>query len=57
MHVTQNDWSSLRSDGRALPRDVKIAIDYMRKNVSRQILIAELLVVSALPNGPCESTS
>ena len=47
MRVTQRDWSGLRQDGRALPRDVKIAIECMRANIGRPILIAELVVATA----------
>ena len=49
MHVTQNDLSGFRADGQALPRDLKIAIDYMRENISQQIRIVDLLVATRVP--------
>ena len=49
MRVTQRDWSGLRQDGRALPRDVKIAIEWMRANIGRPIGIADLVVATGTP--------
>ena len=49
MDMPKHDWSGFRPDGQALPRDLKIAIDYMRKNIGQQIRIADLLMATRAP--------
>jgi TolB-like protein/AraC-like DNA-binding protein/tetratricopeptide (TPR) repeat protein len=49
MDMPQHDWPSLRPDGRALPRDVKVAINYMRENIGQQIRIADLRLATRAP--------
>ena len=49
MDIPQHDWSGLRPDGQALPRDLKIAIDYIRENIGQQIRITDLLMATRAP--------
>jgi TolB-like protein/AraC-like DNA-binding protein len=49
MDMPQHDWSGFRPDRQALPRDLKIAIDYMRKNIGQQIRMADLLMATRAP--------
>src|SRR5262245_26806287 len=46
MPVTPHDGCDFPPEGRALPRDVKVAIDYMRQNIGRPIRTIDLLAVT-----------
>jgi AraC-like DNA-binding protein len=46
MAMTQKDWSNLQPGGRALPRDMKLAIDYMRENIGQQIYMADIVAAT-----------
>jgi transcriptional regulator GlxA family with amidase domain len=47
--MTQKDWSSLQPAGRVLPRDMKLAIDYMRENIGQQICMADIVAAAGAP--------
>ena len=49
MAMTQKDWSSLQPAGRVLPRDMKLAIDYMRENIGQQICMADIVAAAGAP--------
>ena len=46
MPVTRHNGCGFPPVGRALPRDVKVAIDYMRQNITWPIRIADLLAAT-----------
>ena len=49
MDMTHKDWSSLQSEGAALPRDIKVAIDYMRESIGQQICMADIVAATGTP--------
>jgi TolB-like protein/AraC-like DNA-binding protein len=49
MDMTHGDWHSLHPETRALPRDVKVAIDHMRNCVSQPTCMADLVAVTGMP--------
>ena len=49
MDMTHKDWSSLQPEGRALPRDIKVAIDYMRESIGQQICMADIVAATGTP--------
>ena len=49
MAITPKDWSSLQPAGRVLPRDMKLAIDYMRENIGQQICMADIVAAAGAP--------
>ena len=49
MDMTHKDWSSLQPGGRALPRDMKVAIDYMRGSIGQQICMADIVAATGTP--------
>jgi TolB-like protein len=49
MDMTHEDWSSRQLRGRALPRDIKVAIDYMRENLGQRIRMADIVAATGTP--------
>jgi AraC-like DNA-binding protein len=49
MQIAERDWSRLQTRGRAVPRDVKVAVDYMRQHIGRKIGIADIVTVTGTP--------
>jgi AraC-like DNA-binding protein/TolB-like protein/tetratricopeptide (TPR) repeat protein len=49
MDMTHKDWSSLQVGGPALPRDIKVAINYMRESIGQQICIADIVATTGTP--------
>jgi TolB-like protein/AraC-like DNA-binding protein len=46
MQMADDGMSGISTNERALPRDVKAAINYMRRNIGKQLLINDLLVAT-----------
>ena len=49
MDMTRMDRTSLQPGAPALPRDMKVAIDYMRENIGQQIRMADIVAATGTP--------
>ena len=49
MDMTHKDWSSLQPRGPALPRDIKVAINYVRESIGQQICMADIVAITGTP--------
>src|SRR5262249_51292582 len=49
MDMTRTDWSNLQPTGRALPRDIKLAVDYMRARIGQPIRMTDIVAATGAP--------
>ena len=53
MDMTHKDWPSLQPRGPALPRDIKVAINYMRESIGQQICMADIVATTGTAAASC----